>query len=246
VVLQLRKSGAESCHGQLAFIRAQLSGAFQERSSTNPRWWRRSKTSPSVQPVREEGNETSLERETVTERQQAILNPYKTNECELEAVQGIIKELRSYQKGLIEEISRASKTTTDFSQISDVSDVLAQFSLKKRDFFRVFFYTQIFTVFTGKLIRIVYSKETKQYKTMLERLDGMILKEEEQKASALSVLRIYEGADSKMEDKEKLKEELEETIKYAEHRIAALNLSKQRLKQQQGAREHSLNEFQHS
>lgn len=166
-------------------------------------------------------------------------HPWRTTDTETEAVRCFIREVRKFQDSLIEEIeSNAIALITEgenceleglFESDDNIQKLVFCFPTAEREFYEEFLLTQHFTVFSEKFTDKLKAKLKVAIRKKLVALEQSLFEEEKQKASALSVLKIYKGGNAKVDIPAALQEELAATIMVAEGKIEVLHKAVNRL-----------------
>ncbi|KAL6056310.1 putative GTPase activating protein [Balamuthia mandrillaris] len=158
------------------------------------------------------------------------LHPSKATEEELSAVREILSTFMSYQMQLIKGVcSYAHANSFNFSQKECLHKLIECFPTKFRDFYSRFLCTQTFSVYSAKIVPILYKQDKEETSVLLERVEKMIHQEESQKASAASLLKLYETEKGTVDLAEPERKALEDTVTRAESRLRALLDAKEQL-----------------
>ncbi|KAL6061973.1 DENN domain-containing protein 5B [Balamuthia mandrillaris] len=164
------------------------------------------------------------------DKEEWYLHPSKATEEELSAVREILSTFMSYQMQLIKDVcSYANANSFNFSQKECLHKLVECFPMKFRDFYSRFFCTQTFSVYTAKIVPILYKQDKEETSVLLERVEKMIHQEESQKASAASLLKLYETEKGTVDLAESERKALKDTVTRAESRLRALLDAKEQL-----------------
>ena len=165
--------------------------------------------------------------------------PWQTTEKEVAAIAGFLKELRAFQDSLITEIENhvlaliiqeeEIKLPTFFEDEDNIQKLIFCFPKAEREFYEDFLMTQHFTVFTEKFVESIDGKQKDAVLKKIKELENSLEEEEKQKASAISVLKIYQEGSAMVAIPVQLREELEETVKLSCEKIEAIKTSLRKL-----------------